>query len=356
MPKSSRRPAAATSRRGFTLIELLVVIAIIALLISLLLPSLGGARESARSLQCASNLRQITTAINSYANDFKDLIVGGATTSGADAATGRFNGIAIQAWDFHGPLAHYMGFVGPGEGGGTLTEADRAARFNWYRSQVKPFICASNSIEATPFNAGAPWTNGRMISYNMSTQFTSTTASPPRGTGGGYPENRGNYIPRLDRIGSGFMKVAVFEGHRYADLQVRPDFDVSYAGNYGGAFQGVGAWWNRSKELNRASAPGEAGRALHVLRPDAYFDARRWAFRHGAQQKAGSHAATQVLGNMAFFDGHAKVFDDGAATDPDFWFPTGTRLTSPGSFWNYTLEAWPGKARHISSNNPYIVP
>ncbi len=69
-------------RQAFTLIEVLVVVAIIALLVAILLPSLGRARAQARMAACASNQRQIGTAMNLFATEYRERVPRGISRHG----------------------------------------------------------------------------------------------------------------------------------------------------------------------------------------------------------------------------------------------------------------------------------
>ena len=84
-------------RSAFTLVELLVVIGIIAILISILLPTMSRARESARRTQCLSNLRQIAIFLNMYANANNQKVPLGTVsggTAGRDVAEANGYGLS----------------------------------------------------------------------------------------------------------------------------------------------------------------------------------------------------------------------------------------------------------------------
>jgi prepilin-type N-terminal cleavage/methylation domain-containing protein/prepilin-type processing-associated H-X9-DG protein len=98
------------ARAAFTLIELLVVIAIIALLISILIPSLAHAREAGRRISCASNLRQYCVGLTTYAADYKQRTPTQFPLPGYGSNMFACNGAPLAGTPYENPTS----ILGPG--------------------------------------------------------------------------------------------------------------------------------------------------------------------------------------------------------------------------------------------------
>ena len=129
-------------RQGFTLVELLVVIAIIGVLVSLLLPAVQAARESARRMNCANNLKQIGLGLHNYHSVYKTFPF--QSTSAAPGPNGCQNG--FYSW---------MAMILPQIEQGPLYEAiDWRVGMSDRCSQSSSGAYRSVTISATHPNAG----------------------------------------------------------------------------------------------------------------------------------------------------------------------------------------------------------
>ena len=246
--------------KGFTLVELLVVIGIIALLISILLPSLNRARETANRVKCSSNLRQVGQAILLYSNENK-----GNYPRTIYNPTGSGNNIALNASDddTNGVVAANS-FRDPflktgGSGPAPLDNDVNQAMFLLIRTQdITPevFVCPSSNAEKDTY--GGSLAPGSGATAQNKTSFSSWQKNLSYSYVNPYPNSVG--------VTNGY-KLNTTVG---AEFAVAADVNPGVSNQYD-----VKAPTNETssqKIMQKANSPNHQGAGQSVLFGDGHVD------------------------------------------------------------------------------------
>jgi prepilin-type N-terminal cleavage/methylation domain-containing protein/prepilin-type processing-associated H-X9-DG protein len=318
------RNAARTARAAFTLIELLVVIAIIALLISILLPSLAGAREAARAMICAGNQRSVLQGVEMYGNSWKDYFPG-TNTSGARVQANP--AVVVGDTTSETPVQDYD-WMSPAIGESMAFSPNRAKRFAQILNAMgcptqKPRYAipwsGASAADVGDFQNVQSQEGFRMVSYLSPASFhhhsnliNNTPQNAYQGvqlrTGFGTPAQvPAGYRPRRDRIGlQASNKIFVADGTRFYTGSI-VDFDWAPKPGIYAAFTASGPIFNDSREYGRLGSG---------VSPTNY----KLSARHTGESM-----------NCGYFDGHVGMMKLRQAwTDPNPWYP-GNSIYNGGS-------------------------
>ena len=245
------------TKRGFTLVELLVVVAIIALLLSILLPALGKAKELARGAVCMSQIKQIASAQFMYCSDWKDFIAPGAIN-----AYWEKSGVNGAPYNIHGRFSD-AAFLGEYLNNPDDKPYGRNARLPGTRSV---FYCPSNKIERNVKD-----NNQSYLAYGFNVNISSVSIP-------GAGAYKGLTVWVMSRMGS-LESTSMFPLFVDGEIEWRPgkaNQDYCYGVKDEEAIPGYQVGWEKSEQ-----------------------SATNWRKRH-------YNGAT----NVAFLDGHAETYVD----------------------------------------------
>ncbi len=313
---------------AFTLIELLVVVSIIALLISILLPSLRRARDQAKAVVCGSGIGGILRGMATYSTDWNGWLPGSPGTSGS-VLLGLSSPPAEDEEIMPDAPTQIFDWAGPILAGTSQLSVNRAYRYEEFVEKL--FVCAANKYESEPFfnyDIGPHGNFGvvKMNSYNTIRQFVlwprsfgtchNDSYEGPPGWGecapfveaqfdpqiGGDSTAPKGYKPNLDRVARPARKIYIADGSRYTTPDHTIDHDIAWDGSAGGAFSNGGP-----------TLAEEFFTAFMIDEP-----ASAYTYRH----YLGKDRAVEV----GFFDGHAELMSRRMSRFPDPWWPKGSLI------------------------------